>query len=88
MATLLAFVLAGAVPLLSFLTGVPVEHRFLLASALTLLTLFAVGAARSTVAGGRWIVNGLEMLAVGATAAAVAYGVGRLLGSAAPGAGV
>jgi len=87
-ATLLAFVLAGAVPLLSFLTGVAVEHRFLLASALTLLTLFAVGAARSTVAGGRWIVNGLEMLAVGATAAAVAYGVGRLLGSAAPGAGV
>lgn len=86
LATLLAFVTAGAVPLLTFVTGVPVEQRFVLASVLTLATLFTVGAARSLVVGGRWWINGLEMLGVGAAAAGVAYGIGRLLAAAAPGA--
>ncbi len=79
-ATLLAFVLAGAVPLLTFVAGVAPDRSFPLASALTFVTLFTVGAARSLVARGRWWVDGLEMLAVGATAAGVAYGIGQLLG--------
>lgn len=83
-ATLIAFVAAGAVPLLTFVTGVAAERRFAAAAALTLGTQFAVGAARSLVAGGRWWRNGLEMLAVGAAAAAVAFGVGRLLAGLAP----
>jgi VIT1/CCC1 family predicted Fe2+/Mn2+ transporter len=78
-ATFLAFVVAGAVPLVAFLLPVPPEHRFRTTTALTLLTLFVVGAARTLVTRGRWWTNGLEMLGVGALAAAVAYWVGRLL---------
>ena len=85
LATFLAFVIAGAVPLLAFVLGVPAPSRFVVATALTLVTLFSVGAARTAVTKGRWWTNGLEMLGVGALAAAVAYGIGRLL-AAVPGA--
>lgn len=78
LATLLAFVVAGAVPLLPYVLVVP-EDRFPVAIAATLVTLFVVGALRSAVTLLRWWTAGLEMLAVGATAAAVAYGVGYLL---------
>lgn len=78
-ATLVAFVLAGAVPLLAFVLGAPAAGRFPAAVGLTFATLFAVGAGRAVVTGGRWWANGFEMLAVGASAAGVAYAVGRLL---------
>jgi VIT1/CCC1 family predicted Fe2+/Mn2+ transporter len=78
-ATLLAFVLAGAVPLLTYLTGGAAAWRFPVATALTLVTLFVVGAARSLVTPGRWWRSGLQMLLVGAAAAGVAYAIGRLL---------
>ncbi len=79
LATLVAFVVAGAVPLLASVLGVAPRDRFAVASALTLVTLFGVGGARGLVAGVRWWVSGAEMLAVGATAAGVAFAVGRLL---------
>jgi VIT1/CCC1 family predicted Fe2+/Mn2+ transporter len=85
-ATFVAFVTAGAVPLLSFVTGVTPERRFAAAAALAFSTLFTIGAARSLVAGGRWWRNGLEMLAVGAAASGVAFAVGRFLAGVAPGA--
>lgn len=78
-ATFVAFVTAGSVPLAAYVLPVPVERRFAVATVLTLLTLFAVGAARTAVTRGRWWRDGLEMLAIGALAAAVAWGVGRLL---------
>jgi VIT1/CCC1 family predicted Fe2+/Mn2+ transporter len=79
LATYLAFVAAGAVPLLAFVVGVPPHARFAAATVLTLATLFIVGAARTAVTRGRWWVNGLEMLGVGALAAGVAYALGRIL---------
>ena len=79
LATLLAFVVAGSVPLLTFVLGVAPGARFPVATALTLATLFGAGAARGVVAGERWWVSGAEMLAVGAAAAAVAFVIGRLL---------
>jgi VIT1/CCC1 family predicted Fe2+/Mn2+ transporter len=42
-------------------------------------TLFVAGALRSSVTTLRWWKAGLEMLAVGALAAAVSYGVGWLI---------
>lgn len=75
LATFGAFVLAGAVPLVSYVVTAG-SNPFRTAVVLTLLTLFAVGAARSLVTEEPWWRSGLEMLAVGATAAAVAYGVG------------
>jgi VIT1/CCC1 family predicted Fe2+/Mn2+ transporter len=73
-ATFLAFVIAGAVPLLPYALGG--RYRFALAAAATLACLFAVGALRAAVTKLHWWRAGLEMLAVGAAAAAVAYIVG------------
>jgi VIT1/CCC1 family predicted Fe2+/Mn2+ transporter len=70
--------LVGVVPLVAYLLPVGPQYRFWLAAGMTLLTLFAVGAARSLVAELRWFRSGLEMLVVGATAA---YGIGALLSS-------
>ena len=78
-ATFLAFVIAGSVPLLGVIFSVPAEFRFQATVVLTLLTLFGVGAARTFVTRGRWWVDGLEMMTIGAIAAGVAYGVGALL---------
>ena len=52
--------------------------RFPVAIALTLSTLFAVGASRAFVTRLGWVRSGLEMLFVGALAAAVAYSIGAL----------
>ncbi|HEY0969371.1 MAG TPA: VIT1/CCC1 transporter family protein [Gemmatimonadales bacterium] len=78
-ATFIAFVLAGAMPLVAYLLPIPHESRFPGSTFLALLTLFGVGAARTAVVRGRWWRNGIEMLLIGALAAAVAYAVGALL---------
>ncbi|MFW6078705.1 MAG: VIT1/CCC1 transporter family protein, partial [Gemmatimonadota bacterium] len=78
-ATFLAFLIAGSVPLVAYLLPSGVGDRFLVATVLTLLTLFGVGALRSVVTRIRWWRSGLEMLLVGAAAAAVAYGIGAFL---------
>lgn len=78
-ATFAAFVVAGSVPLLGVIFSVSPEYRFPATVALTLLTLFVVGAARTFVTRGRWWVDGLEMMTIGAVAAGVAYGVGAVL---------
>lgn len=77
-ATLAAFILAGAVPLVPYVT-VPPAARFPAALAGTLVTLFTVGALRSTITRLAWWRAGLEMLVVGAAAAGVAYAIGRIL---------
>ncbi len=77
-ATLIGFVTAGMVPLVAYLLPLSDGARFPLAIALTLSTLFAVGASRSFVTRLGWVRSGLEMLFVGALAAAVAYSIGAL----------
>jgi VIT1/CCC1 family predicted Fe2+/Mn2+ transporter len=77
-ATTLGFVTAGTVPLLAYLVPLPDGGRYLAAICLTLATLFAVGASRAFVTRLGWFRTGIEMLAVGALAAAVAYGIGAL----------
>jgi VIT1/CCC1 family predicted Fe2+/Mn2+ transporter len=52
--------------------------RFPIAIALTLSMLFAVGASRAFVTWLAWVRRGLEMLFVGALAAAVAYSIGAV----------
>jgi len=75
-ATMVAFAVAGTVPLLPYVLGSADVSSFRLATVLTLATLFTVGALRSTVTADRWWTAGLEMLSLGAVVAAVAYGVG------------
>lgn len=73
-----AFVLAGSMPLLPLLF-VPAESAFLASCGAAGVTLFTVGSLRTLVTRARWLASGLEMLLIGATAAAVAYVVGHLL---------
>lgn len=77
-ATFVAFVVAGIVPLLSYAFG-ETENRFPIAVLLTLVALFGVGAARALVTRLKWWRSGFEMLIVGSAAAVVAYGVGYFI---------
>lgn len=77
-ATLLAFVAAGSVPLVPYVVG-PVGARFLLSILFTLGTLFVVGSLRSLVTVDRWWTAGLEMLLLGLLVAGAAYGSGALV---------
>lgn len=83
LATLIAFIVAGAVPLLVYLLGlaVPVSASVSFPTSLTLsgLALFLLGAAKVRVTHRNPFVSGVEMLLVGSLAAAVAYGVGAAL---------
>lgn len=72
------FVVAGMIPLLAYVLPIGDEARFGVAVALTLGSLFAIGASRALVLDVRWLRAGLEMLLVGASAAGVAYGIGAL----------
>jgi VIT1/CCC1 family predicted Fe2+/Mn2+ transporter len=78
-ATFVAFVSAGAVPLVPYLVPTMTDTRFIWSTALTFGMLFAVGAARSAVTEDRWWATGLEMLIVGVTVAAAAYGAGAVV---------
>ena len=77
-ATLLAFVAAGAIPLLPFAAG-NIDHGFALSIGLTFVTLFTVGALRGLVTIERWWVGGLEMLLLGMVVAIAAYGSGLIV---------
>jgi VIT1/CCC1 family predicted Fe2+/Mn2+ transporter len=81
--TFTAFAICGAVPLAPFVIGG--EHAFFWASVLVGLTFFAIGAAKSLWSLAPWWRAGLETLAVGASAAALAYVVGHVLQGFAPG---
>lgn len=73
MVTWVSFMIAGAVPLLPYLIGIPPERAFRYATALTGIALFTVGALRSLVTTRSAWRSGLEMLAVGAIAGASAF---------------
>jgi VIT1/CCC1 family predicted Fe2+/Mn2+ transporter len=77
-ATALAFVSAGSVPLLAY-AAAPPGIRFTVAVCATLTVMFIAGSLRATVTSLQWWRAGLEMLAVGSAASAVAYAVGALL---------
>jgi VIT1/CCC1 family predicted Fe2+/Mn2+ transporter len=78
LATLLAFVVAGAVPLAPFALGFA-SHGLRWSVGLTFATLFSVGALRAVVTVDRWWVAGLEMLLLGLAVAAAAYGSGSIV---------
>jgi VIT1/CCC1 family predicted Fe2+/Mn2+ transporter len=80
-ATLLAFVGAGAIPLLPFLVA-GAFGRPIWSAVLTFLALFFVGAARAILTEERWWRAGLETLTLGAAVAAAAYGASALVAAA------
>jgi VIT1/CCC1 family predicted Fe2+/Mn2+ transporter len=81
LATFIAFLLAGFVPLapVAFGLGRDAADTFVWSAALTGVTFFAVGYARGHVVERRPWAAGLETLLIGGSAAGVAYIVGRML---------
>jgi vacuolar iron transporter family protein len=81
-ATLLAFVAAGAVPLVPYLLSAPSSDQLLASTVATFVTLFVLGAARALITTDRWWISGFETLLLGAVVAGAAYGAGRLVAAA------
>jgi VIT1/CCC1 family predicted Fe2+/Mn2+ transporter len=79
LATLLAFVAAGAIPLLAYVLPVPPARQLMASTVTTFGTLFLLGASRAVVTRDRWWQTGLETLLLGAIVAFAAYGAGRLV---------
>ncbi len=79
LATFIAFVSAGAVPLVPFIFGLSGQRGFLFSLVMAGVTLFIVGACRVFITRAKWFKSGLEVFIVGAMAGAAAYGVGALI---------
>lgn len=79
LATFLAFILCGAVPLISFLIPKFYEYQFLISCIMTAVTLFLIGVLRIIIIGQGWLQGGLEMLLVGGVAAILGYTIGNFL---------
>ena len=83
--TFVAFISAGLLPLVPYgwplIEGQPlnISWQFPLSMAATGTALFLVGSVRTIFTGGSWLRNGLEMLTVGAAAAAASYLIGAVV---------
>ena len=75
-ATFVAFLMAGAVPLIPFVLGM--QNAFAISIGATLLTFFLIGTGKSRWSLAKWWRSGTETLFIGAMAALLAYGVGGL----------
>ena len=75
--TFVSFVVCGVVPLLPFLLRLP--NAFAISLAVTLMVFFAIGSLKSRVVAISWWRAGLETLAIGSAAAAIAYLIGLFL---------
>jgi VIT1/CCC1 family predicted Fe2+/Mn2+ transporter len=85
LATFVAFVIAGSLPLVVFLMdwvfhlGLAPSTAFAASAVLSGLALFGLGAAKVLVTGSHPLQSGIEMFLVGSIAAIVAFLVGALL---------
>ncbi len=81
--TFISFAVFGLIPILAYVLAYPIaffrENTFAVAIALTLLTLFTLGAVKVKVTGKNFFKSGLETVSVGGLAAFAAYLVGHLL---------
>ncbi len=75
-ATFIAFLVAGMVPLLPFMFGL--SNAFSVSATLTMAVFFAIGAFKSKYSLDTWWRSGLETFLIGGAAAGIAYGVGTL----------
>ena len=76
-ATFLAFVVCGLVPLVPYLFGLTAS--FITSCVMTGVTFFLIGSFKSRWSTSGWLRSGLETFLVGSLAAGMAYGVGVML---------
>lgn len=76
-ATFVAFVVCGSVPLLPFLLHM--ENAIVVSSVVTALVFFLVGAIKTVWTRRPWWRSGIETLLIGSSAALIAYGCGYFL---------
>ena len=79
--TLVAFLVAGIVPLIPYVilsSSESLEGHFLWACILTGIALFSIGALRTTYSDKTWLKGGLEMLILGGLASVIAYLAGYI----------
>lgn len=77
---MLAFVVGALLPLVAYFFVPTVNLGLVISTVLALGGLFVAGSVKNQTAGLAWWKGGLEMLLLGAAAALVTYGVGRLFG--------
>ena len=77
-ATLVAFVVAGAVPLVPFVLPIA-SNQAGASTVMTFTCLFLIGAGRAAITRERWWRSGLETLVLGAVVAVAAYAAGLLV---------
>ena len=73
-----SFGLAALVPILPFVLPISSWQALIASITGTLITLFGVGAMKTIFSRKSWLRSGLEMMAIGATAAAITYMIGTL----------
>lgn len=77
--TFLAFIAAGAVPLIPFIVFNDSANTVLYASLAALVTLFFVGSVRTYATGESFIRGGMEMVIIGGIAAVIAFVIGQMI---------
>lgn len=77
---MLAFVVGAILPLVPYFFGMESIPGLWVATGLSLAGLFAAGAVKAVTSGLKPWKSGIEMMALGALAALVTFGVGRLFG--------
>jgi len=82
LATFVAFVIAGTLPIVPYIFGIAAHRQFLVSIIATACALFIAGAAQSLLTTKKWWwKTGLQMLVVGGVAAGISYGLGFLVRS-------
>lgn len=79
LATFVAFIISGTIPLLAFILGYPVKTAIYISIILTAIAMFSVGAFRQLISPVKWYKGGLENLFVGLLAGGAAFVVGDII---------
>ena len=74
-----SFVIGAIVPLLPYIIGLG-SQSFILSAALSAIALILVGGSVAKVSGRSILIGSIRMLVIGSAAAAVTFGIGRLIG--------
>jgi len=79
LATFLAFIFLGGLPLISFFIPDFFVHRFSISCVMTVMILSFIGMLRAVVTKERWLQSIFEMMIIGGTVAILAYFSGHVL---------